>query len=92
MKVWEMNPICFGDELKAIREDANLTQRELAKKIYRGRESTVKNWEQGVCLPNVATIIEICKALGIDEIRINTTKGWYFERIKAKEDPEGVSR
>lgn len=82
MRIWEMNPLTFGEELKAIREDANLTQKELAKKIYRGRESTVKNWEQEVCLPNVASLLEICKALGIDEIRINTTKGWYYERPK----------
>jgi transcriptional regulator with XRE-family HTH domain len=82
MRIWEMNPLTFGEELKAIREDANLTQKELAKKIYRGRESTVKNWEQEVCLPNMAALLEICKALKIDEIRIDTTKGWYYERHK----------
>ena len=82
MKIWESNPLAFGEELKAIREDAKITQKALAKKIYRGNVSTVKNWEQGACLPNVASLIDICKALGIDEIRIDTTKGWYYERPK----------
>ena len=50
MRIWEMNPLAFGEELKAIREDSNLTRKELAKKIYRGRESTINNWEQGICL------------------------------------------
>lgn len=90
MRIWECNPMRFGEELKAIREDAGLTQTELMARIHHCKLSTLKNWEQGVCLPNAAMIIEICKALKIDEFRMSTEKRWFYERNRKEITGNGI--
>lgn len=77
MKTWEINPITFGEDLRKIRLEHGLTQSKLAGKLYHTSVSAVKNWEQGVSLPNVATIIDIAKVFGFGEVKIDTSKRWY---------------
>lgn len=76
MKVWEMNPLEFDTELRELREDKNLTQAELAKAINHCSHSTIKDYERGYCLPNTRLLIDIARALGIDEIRIDTSRSY----------------
>lgn len=78
MKVYEMNPLDFENELRELREDKNLTQVELSKIVHLS-VSTLKNYERGICLPNTKDLINIAMALGIDEIRIDTSRAFKRE-------------
>jgi len=46
------NQITFGEKLKNIRKEKNLTQEEVAKKIGVSAQA-VSKWEKGECLPDV---------------------------------------
>lgn len=74
MKVWEFDCFTFADTLRQLRLDKNMTQEELAKKLWYCSISTVKNYEAGVALPTTAKLIELCRVLGVDEIRINPSR------------------
>lgn len=76
MKIWELNPLEFDNELKALREDKHMTQADLASRIEHCSISTIRDYERGYCLPNTKLLIEIAKALGIDEIRIDTSRSY----------------
>jgi len=79
MKIWEVNAENFGEELRELRLDARLTQQQLADKMYRVSINGIKNWEQGVALPNLASLLELAQILRVDEIRIDSSsrRGWY---------------
>lgn len=55
--------------LKAARVNANLTQRETAKKMNIDR-ATLINWENGKTFPNAPQLIRLCEiyGIGIDDI------------------------
>jgi len=46
------NQDTFGDKLKTIRKEKNLTQEEVAEKIGVSGQA-VSKWEKGECLPDV---------------------------------------
>lgn len=48
----------IADKIKLLRERANLTQSELAKKLNVTR-SSVNAWEMGISSPSVMSIIEL---------------------------------
>mgnify|MGYP002523172991 CR=1 FL=1 len=77
MKIWEVDARSFAHDIKELRLDAQLTQKDLANRLHKVSVSGIKNWEQEVSLPNLATLIEIAKVFKIDEIRIDTKRGWY---------------
>lgn len=56
----------FGEYIRKKRQDAALTQRELADRLYVA-ESTVSKWERGLSYPDVSLIPEVCRALAISE-------------------------
>ena len=75
MNIWEMNIDDFGTELRKIREDRRLTQRQLgAHCSAAAAQSAVTQYERGDRFPNIKTLVEMAAALGIDEIRIYTRR------------------
>lgn len=48
----------FGEKLKRLRKEKNLTQEELGKELYVSR-ATVSSWEVGRTYPDVTTLIKI---------------------------------
>ena len=55
----------IGENIKAIRQSKNMTQEELAAKIYTTRQ-TVSNYEKGRSDPDLETIRRIAEALETD--------------------------
>lgn len=55
----------FAENLKTIREQLNLTQREFAEKLGFNFRSA-NNWEQGVCYPSLITIKKIHSIFNVD--------------------------
>lgn len=75
MRILEFDSQTFGDVLREFREDKGWTQKQLSEKLRYIGVSSVKNYEQGVSLPTLAGLMNIARALDIDEIRIDTRKG-----------------
>lgn len=63
----------LSNKLKSVRLAKELTQSEVAKKLYVTRQ-TVSRWEQGKTLPNIYVIQELSDLYGIslDELVVNT--------------------
>ena len=63
----------LSNKLKSARLAKELTQSEVAKKLYVTRQ-TVSRWEQGKTLPNIYVIQELSDLYGIslDELVVNT--------------------
>lgn len=55
----------FVDNLKNIREQLGLTQKEFAEKLGFNFRS-VSNWETGKCYPSLVTIQKIHKLFKVD--------------------------
>lgn len=56
----------FGKYIAEKRKDANLTQEELANKLY-VIPTTISKWERGVSYPDITVITNLCKELNISE-------------------------
>lgn len=54
----------FGERLKMARLAADMTQRDLAEKIFVSHQAVGK-WERGEATPNPETIVQIAQLLGI---------------------------
>ena len=50
----------FGDNLKTIRKNKNMSQEDLAEKVNVSRQS-VSKWETGEAYPEMNNILELCK-------------------------------
>lgn len=62
-----MNPIDnekFGRFLLQLRKNKNLTQKELADKLFVS-DKTVSKWERGLSFPNVSLLIPLADLLGV---------------------------
>lgn len=55
----------FGESLKKLRTNKNLSQTELADRLFVDR-STIARWETGSRIPDASMIIKIAKILGTD--------------------------
>ena len=55
----------FGDMLKKLRTDRNLSQQQLAAQVFVNR-STLTNWENGRRLPDAIMIRRLAACLGVD--------------------------
>ena len=75
MRILEFDSHTFGDVVRELREDKGWTQKQFSEKLRYIGVSSVKNYEQGVLLPTLAGLMDIARALDIDEIRIDTRKG-----------------
>jgi transcriptional regulator with XRE-family HTH domain len=66
-KIFHMEEkVQFGKFIAQKRKDANLTQKELADKLF-VTDTTVSKWERGLSYPDITLISSICKVLTISE-------------------------
>lgn len=56
----------FGAFIKSKRTDKNLSQKELAEKLF-VTEGAVSKWERGITYPDITLISDICNILDISE-------------------------
>lgn len=56
----------FKDKLRKLREEANLTQKELGEKIFASR-SAVSKWELGNGIPSDINLEALCKLFSVSE-------------------------
>lgn len=63
--------IAFGKFIIKKRRENNLTQKELADKLY-VTESAVSKWERGISYPDISLISSICDTLKISEHELVT--------------------
>ena len=59
-----MNQIKIGKFIQEKRKEKKLTQSEFAEKLNI-TDRAVSKWENGICMPDVGTIPELCKILNI---------------------------
>ncbi len=59
-----MDQIKIGKFIAEKRKEENLTQNELAEKLYIS-DRAISKWERGICLPDVDNMIELCKLFDI---------------------------
>lgn len=59
-----------GEELKAMRERAGLTQSELAKRCGFTTAQFVSNWERDIALPSFACVRRFATAVSVDPARV----------------------
>ena len=67
----------FGDNLKKIRQDCNLTQEELAKKIDTSR-SNIANYENNKNMPSIDVLSKLSEVL---DCSIRQVRGKKSRRI-----------
>ncbi len=60
-----MNEKQIGKFIKEKRIEKNLTQEELAEKLYISNKA-VSKWEQGKCMPSIDLLIPLCKELDVE--------------------------
>lgn len=59
-----MDLVKIGKFISSKRKEKNITQSELAEKLYI-TDRAVSKWENGICLPDAGTMPELCEILGI---------------------------
>ena len=59
-----MDQIKIGKFISEKRKEKNITQSELAEKLYI-TDRAVSKWERGICLPDAGTMPKLCEILGI---------------------------
>ena len=64
--------ISFGKFIMKKRKEKNMTQKELAQKLF-VTESAVSKWERGLSYPDISLITSICEALDITERELLTS-------------------
>ena len=59
-----MDQIKIGKFIQEKRKEKNITQSELAEKLYIS-DRAISKWENGVCMPDVGNMQDLCDILGI---------------------------
>lgn len=54
----------FGEFITALRKEKNLTQKDLAQRLYLS-DKAVSKWERGLSLPDITLLIPLSEALGV---------------------------
>ena len=86
----QKNMYNFSDRIKNLREQTNLTQADLAKKLNITR-SAVNAWELGLSAPSTAFVVELAKLfsvttdylLGLDDCVTIRTDGLTKSEVSA---------
>lgn len=78
----------FGDNLKKIRQDYNLTQEELAKKIDTSR-SNIANYENNKNMPSIDILSKLSEIL---DCSIDYLLGKTTEKNPIETDPLGLAK
>lgn len=59
-----MDQIKIGKFIQEKRKEKNITQSELAEKLYIS-DRAISKWENGICMPDVGNMQDLCEILGI---------------------------
>ena len=82
--------MAFKERLKKLREEKNLTQRQLAEKIFVSR-STVAKWENGLGIPCDVNLEQLCSFFNVSEEELLSRKD-LKEGVKMyKEQKKGIA-
>mgnify|MGYP000506102375 CR=1 FL=1 len=80
----------FGLFVTELRKEKNLTQKDLAEKLYVS-DKTVSKWERGLSMPNVVLLIPIADILDVTVTELlRGEKSRYTEKYCTKEVEELV--
>ena len=82
IKNTEANVMDIGKRITSARAAANLTQQELADKLFVSRDLVAK-WEQGRRRPDYGTIVSIAEALSIPPDKLIDKNECVFRELKA---------
>ena len=80
-----MNQKEIGKFIADCRKQKNLTQSQLAEKLYI-TDKAVSKWERGVAMPDTAIMIELCDILGISVNELLRGEKIIMENNKEKEE------
>ena len=73
----------FGEFLSLKRKEANLTQKQLADKLFVS-PSAVSKWEKNVAYPELSIVTKLCNILGITEHELLTaSEDRHLQEIKS---------
>lgn len=78
----------FGDNLKKIRQDCNLTQEELAKKIDTSR-SNIANYENNKNMPSIDVLSKLSEIL---DCSVDYLLGKTNKKNSNETDPLGLAK
>ena len=81
-----MDLIKIGKYIAFCRKKKNLTQEQLAEKLYI-TDRAVSKWERGLSLPDASIMLELCNILGI-----NVNELLIGEEIMMKDDATNNAR
>lgn len=77
-----------GELIKSLRERKNLTQKQLADRLYIS-DKTVSKWETGKGLPDIGLIEKLAAALGVSvaelltgEYAVNSNRSANMQKVK----------
>ena len=59
-----MDQIKIGKFIQEKRKEKGITQQELSEKLYIS-DRAISKWENGICMPDVGNMQELCEILGI---------------------------
>lgn len=79
----------FGLFVNELRREKNLTQKELAEKLYVS-DKTVSKWERGLSMPNVVLLIPIAEELGVTVTELLCGEKIDAETSFGKKEVEGI--
>lgn len=63
----------FGEKLKKIRTERNLTQSALAE-LINAKNTAISNWEKNINKPDIETLASICNVLNVNSSYFIETK------------------
>ena len=78
-----MNPIAFGKFIASLRNEKNLTQEELAEKLFIDKRK-VSRWECGTSMPEFDMLIKLCEIFDISLYELSICKRIENEKIRTK--------
>lgn len=79
----------FGEFVAQLRKEKNLTQKELAERLFIS-DKTVSKWERGLSIPDVSLLIPIADVLGVTVTELLYGERLGRERSLGIEEVEGL--
>ena len=75
----------FSERLRLLRTQAQMTQEELAAKLFVTRQA-VSNYEQGIRYPSLDTLVRIAQLFGVslDELLSTSVKRRYVSGVASR--------
>lgn len=71
----------LGKRIASARAEANMTQQQLADKLFVSRE-LISKWEQGLRRPDHAAVVRIAQALGVGENKLITREECALRELR----------